>query len=152
LPKKIELVLRKRKTLAVAELLEDKAPKTCAAVWRLLRNPLESMAIHAIRAGREVYCEMPQEKTKIPQENLTAYPLPGEILYLYFPPYMNPDRPKGLTEIAIFYGRDSMSDCIGMGIIPGNRFAHIVENLHGFAEACERIHLEGIERILIRRG
>lgn len=150
--REIELVLPKRKTVAVAELLEDQAPKTCAAVWKLLQKPMKSIAIHAIRAGREVYCEIPRPSRKIPPENLAAYPLPGELLYLDFPPHMDPERPRGFTEFAIFYGRDSMPDCIGIGVMPGNRFASITKNLQGFAHACERIHLEGVERIVIRRG
>jgi hypothetical protein len=154
LARQIEITLPKRNLSATAQLLEDQAPKTCDAVWKLLEKPVESTAIHAIRAGREIYCEIPHLPERIPPENLTIYPLAGEILYFHFPPYMLPSelgKPQGFTEFAIYYGRDSVADCIGVGPTPSNCFATIVSNLKQLAEACERIHLEGAERIVVRR-
>ena len=51
--RKIEVVLEQRGIRAVAELLDDEAPKTCQAVWEAL--PQSGPVYHAKWANNEIY-------------------------------------------------------------------------------------------------
>ena len=49
--RKIEIVLEERGIRAVAEMLDDEAPKTCRAVWDALpKNDAGKVLKHQIRA------------------------------------------------------------------------------------------------------
>jgi uncharacterized protein DUF3830 len=90
MPRRIELIFDETGTTAIAEFHEDAAPKTCNAIWAALETPMRAKGIHAMFAGREIMIEMPKENqrfdpTTIPPENQTVTPLPGELMWLYFP-------------------------------------------------------------------
>jgi len=81
--KRIEIVSVESRVKAIAELLEEEAPKTCEAMWKCLESPMEAEGIQAMWVGRELMFIMPEENrrvepTSIPIENSTAYPLPGD--------------------------------------------------------------------------
>lgn len=140
--RKIEIIFPKRSVRAVAEMLEEEAPKTCRAVLEVL--PHEGMATHAMWCGREVWTalKITDALRAVPPENQTIYPIPGDIMYGYFPD-------EDVCDFAIFYGRDCQ--LFGpWGLRPMNRFAKITENLDDFAKACGMLLLEGREKILIR--
>ena len=155
----IEVTLTKRGVGCVAELLDDLAPKTCEAVWQAL--PQEGDAFHAKFANNEVYTLVPPfASDEIGLENPTILPIPGDLLYFFFPPGMitRPDvldvaARTGLVDLAIFYGRDNFLFSPTTGAVPGNRFAMVTENLEEMAKACDSVWREGFvgERLAFRR-
>jgi hypothetical protein len=153
--RKIELIYPEYGVRAVAELLEDQAPKTCEAIWKGLERPLNGKGLHAMFCGREVMVEMPDENKTfdplaIPPENQTCFPIPGDILWYYFAPRQECGFPSEIYDIAIIYGRDTRM-IMPLGWVPGNLFATITENLKEFADVCSRVRSEGVKDIVIRR-
>ena len=155
MPRQIEIVFTRRNVRGVARLLDDAAPRTCAAVWDTL--PLEGDAYHARWAGREVYTLVPPLGSDPGAENGTIFPIPGDLLYFNVPADsidVPPERRTGrpIVDLALFYGRNNY--LLGpAGHMPGNLFAVITENLDGLAAACNSIWYEGAvgERLLLRR-
>jgi hypothetical protein len=96
---------------AVAELMEDKAPKTCAALWDLL--PFRGTLIHAKMAGGEFFFKVPA-----------------------FLELENPTKKQEAGNIA--YWNVGQSICVFYESLPGvghvNTFARITENLTGIQE------------------
>ena len=155
----IEVTLRKRGVSCIARMLDDLAPKTCEAVWNAL--PQENDAFHAKYASNEVYCLVPPfAPSEIGLENPAIMPIPGDLLYFFFPPgtitlpsVREVAYETGMVDLAIFYGRDNLIFSPTMGPVPGNRFAEVTENLDEMAEACTSIWREGFvgERLAFSR-
>lgn len=158
MPRTIEVVLEKRGVRAVAELLNDDAPKTCQAVWDAL--PLSGPIYHAKWANNEVYILTPPFAAEEPGlENATVFPIPGDILYFFVPPgsMVPPDmreqaRQTGVIDLAVFYGRNNYLHGPA-GPMPGNIFAVFTEGLKEFAAACQDVWRHGAtdERLTYRR-
>ena len=155
--RRIELSLKQKKVRAVATLLEDEAPRTCTALWDML--PIDGETYHAKWAGRELYTLVPSPKVGPGQENATIMPIPGDLLYfdvspdsIDIPIDMRKANPKGLVDIAVFYGRNSFL-LSPQGFMPGNLFATITEGFAEYAKACGELFREGVihERFMIRR-
>ena len=155
--RRIELSLKQKKVRAVATLLEDEAPRTCAALWNLL--PIDGDTYHAKWAGRELYTLVPPPKVGPGSENATIMPIPGDLLYfdvspdsIDIPVDMRKANPKGLVDVAVFYGRNSFL-LSPQGFMPGNLFATITEGFTEYAKACGELFREGVihERFIIRR-
>ncbi len=157
--RKIELVLEKRGVRCVAEMLEGQAPKTCEAVWRAL--PQGGQAYHAKFAGNEVYTLVPAFADPEPGlENPTIMPIPGDLMYFYFPPgevkFADVDDfadKVGVIDLAVFYGRNNFLFSPATGAMPGNVFATVIENFDALAAAGESIWREGFvgERLVYSR-
>ncbi len=155
----IEVTLKKRGVRCVARMLDDLAPKTCEAVWNAL--PQEGDAFHAKYASNEVFALVPPFAPSEPgMENPTITPITGDLLYFYFPPgAVNVPSMRevaystGLVDLAIFYGRDNLILSPNMGLVPGNRFGEVTENLDEMVEACTSVWREGFagERLGFRR-
>ena len=155
--RRIELSLQEKKVRAVATLLDDEAPRTCAALWEML--PINGDTYHAKWAGRELYTLVPPPKLGPGNENATIMPIPGDLLYfdvspdsIDIPISMRKAHPLGLVDIAVFYGRNNF--LLGPhGFMPGNLFATITEGLAEYAKACGEVFREGVirERFIIRR-
>ena len=153
----IEIVIVGRNVSAVAKLLTEEAPRTCAAVWDEL--PITGDAYHAKWAGKELYTLVPPLKTDPGKENATITPIPGDVLYIPVPATsidlpveLRRQSPGGWADLAVFYGRNSL--LLGPdGFMPGNLFATIVDNLEEFAEACAWLFRHGTagERLEFRR-
>ena len=157
MPRRVEILFRKRNIRAVATLLDTAAPKTCGALWESL--PLEGEVYHAKWANNEVYTLVPPLKTEPGAENSTIYPMMGDLGYFYTPqsqggpPHFRDILTKygGVVDLAIFYGRNN--HLLGpAGYVPANVFGTITENLAGIAEACESVWREGGvgERLVFR--
>jgi Protein of unknown function (DUF3830) len=146
--RQIELYLVKKRVRAVATLLEDEAPRTCAAVWDAL--PLEGDTYHAKWAGRELYTLVPPLKSRPGPENGTITPIPGDVLYfdvdadsIDLPVALRRRHPEGLVDLAVFYGRNNL--LLGpAGFMPGNLFATITDGLAEYAQACSELFREGL--------
>ena len=155
----IEVTLRKRGVSCIARMLDDLAPKTCEAMWNAL--PQENDAFHAKYASNEVYTLVPPfAPSEIGMENPTVTPITGDLLYFYFPPgavnvpsLREVAFSRGLVDLAIFYGRDNLILSPNMGLVPGNRFAEVTENLDEMVEACNSVWREGFagERLAFSR-
>jgi hypothetical protein len=150
MPRKIELVLEQRGVRAVAELLEEEAPKTCEAVWNAL--PQAGGVHHAKWANNEIYILTPPFAPDEPgRENGTVFPIPGDLLYFFIPPggpvsaeWREQCAATGLIDLAIFYGRNNYLHG-PEGHMPGNLFATITEGLKEFAAACQDVFRNGME-------
>jgi len=140
---------------AVAELLEKEAPETCKLMWGCLEEPMETEGIQAMWVGPELMFNMPEENrkgdpTSLPQENATAYSIPGDILFAYFPPretqqYYDEIRDKPIWDFFLIYGPDP---------IFGRRctvWARIVEGLEDLARECKKIREEGTKLFRVSR-
>jgi hypothetical protein len=155
--RRIELRLTQKRVRAVATLLEDEAPRTCALLWDML--PIDGDTYHAKWAGRELYTLVPPPKTGPGQENATIMPIPGDLLWfdvspdsIDIPIAMRKANPRGFVDIAVFYGRNNFL-LSPQGFMPGNLFATITEGLAEYAKACGELFREGVihERFMIRR-
>ena len=166
MPRAIELLLVSRGVSCIAELLEEQAPLTTAAVWTGLITPREGPAWHARMAGCEVYSPGPSfVEIEPPLENATVLPLPGDILYFHRrltaadridPRFADSDLPRGIANVAIWYGPPHAGNLLRVetGIRAGSRFARIRSiDLPQWAAACESILYDGNteERIRLRR-
>lgn len=141
------------------DLLGDKAPETCRAFWEVIAEPVEIMCRHAMYTGKEISAQLPPEghvKGLLydpKPENLTCFPLPGDILFTFMPEYAFGGAPAPIFDIGIFYGRDART-FFPMGWVPGHLMAQAQskEELEQLEEVGRRIHLEGQQRMIIRRG
>lgn len=140
---------------ATAVLLDDQAPETCEAVWAMVAEPIVQQAIHAGWVGREVSIEVPAanrvvEAAAIAKENLTLYPIPGDICFGYFPPGYGVGITEAYWDLALIYGRDTRF-YFPFGAIPMALFATIDQGLDDIAKACARIRTEGAKTIRVSR-
>ena len=154
--KQIKLSFVEENISALAVLLEDQAPETCRCIWELLKDPLEQNAIHAMWTGRELSYPVPakmfpnDEGLRIPPENQTVIPIPGDLIWNAYASYQWQGNPNPVYDFGIFYGRDSRL-LLPVGWRPSNRFGRITENLDSFAAMCARCQREGEKRIRLER-
>jgi uncharacterized protein DUF3830 len=157
--KRITITLKHSGVSGTAVLIEDKAPRTCAAIWQDL--PIEGPVFHAKWANNELYTIAPPLTAEEPgRENPTVFPIPGDLIYWYIPtsdfvPPGSHDRHKelGSIDLALFYGRDNY--LLGpAGHMPGNLWGMVEEGLPDLAAACLRLWREGFahERMLLDRA
>ena len=79
----ITVTLDKRGVSCVARLLDDEAPRTCAAVWDAL--PLSAPVFHGKYARNEIYTLLPAFAPSDPgKENTTVTPIPGDVCWFSF--------------------------------------------------------------------
>jgi hypothetical protein len=148
MPRRIEIVLEQRGLRAVAEMMDEEAPKTCEAVWNAL--PQSGSVWHAKFANNEIFILTPPFAPEEPgRENGTVFPIPGDLLYFYIPPgspvpteVREQCAATGLVDLALFYGRNNYLHG-PEGHMPGNLFATITEGLKEFAVACQDIWRNG---------
>lgn len=114
-----------------AQLEELSAPFTCSAVRTLL--PLTRKMIHCRWSGEGVWIPMAPWRLPWHTENSTTRPSPGQVL-LYAGGRSEP-------ELLVPYG-----ECIfnsKSGVLSGNHFLTIVQNLDSLAELGRRLLWEG---------
>jgi hypothetical protein len=155
LTKRISITVVEPGVTAIAELQENDAPKTTAALWNALESPLVSKGIHAMWAGREVMVEVPPanqtfDPTAIPTENATVYPAAGDICWGYFPPFAERGFGHGVWDIAVIYGRETRF-YVPLGMLALNIWACITDNLDEFATACATLRIEGLKTFRFSR-
>lgn len=160
--RRIEIALEKRQVACVAELLDDLAPRTCAAIWDAL--PLSGDAYHAKYARNEIYTLVPAFAAAEPGlENPTITPIPGDVAYFAFEPwqlaasshgYAEDAGPRAVTvDLAVFYGRNNLLLNPDFGWVPATVYATIVDGLDDIAAAANDIWRNGFagERLSFRR-
>ena len=143
---------------AAATLFEDRAPRTVAAVWKSLAQPIERDAYHAIWSGKEIFFYIPPTDQDVPLENHSVWCEPGELFWFYMPAGalkvrgQTPElRSSGeVFEIAIIYGQANFR-IMGEDGWRGNIFGEITENKEAFMQACSLVLDKGIQKIAMRR-
>ncbi|HEX7323371.1 MAG TPA: DUF3830 family protein [Mycobacterium sp.] len=148
----VRITLTKRNVSCTARLLDDAAPRTCAAVWDAL--PLAGQAYHGKYARNEVYTLLPLVGTP-GRENSTVTPIPGDVCFFDFPAAEigNPaygygeaseaHSAQGATDLAIFYGRNNLLLNGDVGWVPGNVFATIEDGLADMVAGCNDLWMGG---------
>src|SRR3712207_1784354 len=105
MPKQIRLTFVSEGVSAVADLLEEAAPNTCAALWAAL--PAAGPAHHACYSGSECVFRLP-DLLKLEPENATHEVVPGDVAYTWFPAGAAYGVTEDFAEICWFYDRDSV--------------------------------------------
>lgn len=151
----VEIALTKRGVTCVARLLDDVAPRTCAAVWDAL--PQNGPVYHAKYARNEIYTLLPAFGAPPGTENPTITPIPGDVCYFPFEPAEIGSAAYGYDEgsqahsgdqvidLAVFYGRNNLLINGDRGYVPGNVFATIEQGLAEIAAAAQDMWLRGVE-------
>ncbi len=131
---------------AIAELHEDQAPKSCAAVIAAL--PQTGDSHHATYSGSEAAFILDRD-LGIGKENATIKVIPGDLGYMRFDGGEMWGFPDSFSELCWFYDRDatpSMPD----GPVAPNLIGTFVEGFPAFAAVCRQMRREGVKRIEIR--
>jgi Protein of unknown function (DUF3830) len=118
-----------------ARLEEERAPRTCAALRRLL--PLEDRLVQARWSGESAWVPLGDLETGVGPENANSYPAAGELL-LY---------PGGLSETEILFPYGATCFASKMGQLAGNHFATIVEGNEHLPELGRLVLYEGAQPV-----
>jgi hypothetical protein len=128
-----------------AELLEEKAPKTCRAVLKAL--PSEHPMIHAMWAGEEIFFDGVPLPEHLEFENETNEVEPGDVAVIATPGHRGLAA-KGITSFCIFYGKSRPRKGVDQ-TVDVNVFAKI-RSLEEITRISRRIRKEGAEKARIR--
>lgn len=141
-----------------ARLRDDLAPHTCAAMWELAAVEPSLRGVHAAFTGRELSVRIPADLVAqiggidVPPECQTLFPIPGDLIWAYLPPYAWAGVSEPLYDLGIFYGRDSRL-LLPVGWVAGNRFGEILpEHLPALAGLAVRAQIEGAKHLIFRRA
>lgn len=153
--KRIQISIPAYNSEAEAVFLENEAPKTCATLWQALEKPMIARGLHGMWVGPEVMIDMPAshrvfDGSKIPKENQTCFPIPGDLVWFWFPPGAWSGLATEVYEFGFVYGRDARM-FIPSGWVAANVFGRVVRNLEGLAEACSRFREDGRQDIIVTR-
>lgn len=150
--RKIKISFPNENISAIAELLENIAPKTCEVLWNLF--PIVTRMYHDIWSGHITFFFLEPAK-EIEYENVPVLQevYPGDIFYYYRAPHFFRGAPYGkieASEIGLVYDRDSQP-AGPRGRKGTNIFGKIIENLEGLKDVCERTIYEGPKKIRIEQ-
>ena len=163
--KRIEIRLEKRGAACVAELEEERAPRTCEEIWSAL--PQGGHAFHGKYARNEIYTLVESFADPEPGlENSTVTPIPGDVCAFWFSaevlgsashgytPERRPHPGLQICDLALFYERNNLLLNPDSGWVPGTVFATVVEGLAEMAAASGDMWLNGVagERLTFRRA
>lgn len=149
-PSFVRLALKKRQASITLRLRWDRSPRTCSAVVR--RLPVAGQVWHAKWANNEIYTLLPVDQEVFSPEWISAYPAPGDLMYLPIDP--TPSRPigapdldssKGLIDVAYFYDRGTNLLVGPSGAHTGNIFATAINpaEVEEFAKVCTDVWFSG---------
>jgi len=151
----MKISLEKRGISCIARMLENEAPKTCEAVWNAL--PKSGQVYHAKYARNEIYTMVFSQPPGV--ENPTITPIPGDVCFFDFESGVldqkfkeekGVDNLPGVVDLALFYGRNNLLVNADVGVVPGNVFATLEENLVEFAKQCNDIWFSGAKGEVLR--
>ncbi len=126
----------------VARLLDEKAPKTCQALWDIL--PFEDMVTHARWSGGRLHTnnhpKLNIDASRYPFiENPSAFQAPGDVVVW---PLIN--------EIAVSYAPGRFAWMGQQWIV--TKIASIGGDMSQFARKIDRLQWDGAKKLVIRRG
>jgi hypothetical protein len=87
---------------AVAELLEQAAPATCALIWE--RLPVEERLVHGMYSGPELFIFLDRFPA-VATENQVSRALPGDVGYWHIDGGLYASQPNELAELVFVYDR-----------------------------------------------
>jgi hypothetical protein len=153
--RRIELTFPASGVSAIATLLDEDAPAVCDAMWAALAVPIEGEVTHAMASGEEVMLNLPEanrrfDPARLPIQNATIHPRPGDILWTYLPPYYMKDYRDGLWDFIVVYGQAVLASR-EVGPLICSRWAHIDEGLEAFAHEAARAFTDGRQPFHVRR-
>ena len=122
-------------TLA-SQLLEDKAPKICQALWDIL--PLEGSVTNVNWGGNmlRLWVNIPEPPEP---ENVSQLQYPGDILFV-----------PGWNGLRFVYGPAQMRGAAGAHPVP--RIGRLVGDLTDFVKLAKRVEWQGAKKMTVARG
>jgi len=114
-----------------ARLEEELAPKTCAAIRKML--PLRSKLVHVRWSGESTWVPMGDRRLGVDYENHTSHPAPGQMLVY----------PGGISEMEILFPYGATLFASKVGQLAGNHFATVIEGNENLAEVGRLTLWEG---------
>jgi hypothetical protein len=162
--RKISLLFPRPKVKLEAELLEEKAPATCASVWSVLPKksgpnstsnwPEKGQVHHGITSGTWIYVLIPTPPQVPAAENQTYNPEPGDLMFFSIKPEgsFTPGLPKTFCEIGIAYERqiNLMYGPNGRPVpYKGNVFGRIVGGLKDLKTVGDDIRVNGEYKVAV---
>ena len=130
-----QIQIKTKDLVFLATWQEDKAPKSCAAIRKLL--PLRDKLVQARWSGEAAWISIDHLDLDIEFENHTVHPSKGELLV--YPGFIS------VKEILIPYGPTAFAS--KAGFLPGNHFATIVTGQEQLEEMGRRVFLEGAQDV-----
>ncbi|MGV9803047.1 DUF3830 family protein [Mycobacterium sp. NPDC003449] len=154
----ITVSLDRRGVTCTAQLLDEAAPRTCAAVWDALPagKALSAQVFHGKYARNEIYTLLPAFTADPGKENTTVTPIPGDLCWFSFDsddlgnPGYGYENTTGtgttgaIVDLALFYGRNNLLINGDQGWVPGNVFGTIIDGLDEMATACQDLWMGGV--------
>jgi len=135
---------------AVADLLDDEAPRSCELIWD--RLPVEGRLVHGMYSGPELFIVLPGWPG-VSAENQVQRALPGDVGYWHNPAGLHASAPEEVAELVFAYDRGVSikgSDGSESWI---NLFARIRTHEAGeFLAVCKRSRTEGPWTLRVERG
>lgn len=120
-----------------ARLEEELAPKTCAAMRKLL--PFRSKLVHVRWSGESTWVPMGEKRLGVDYENHTSHPAPGQILVY----------PGGISEMEILFPYGACDFSSKVGQLAGNHFATVIEGNEHLADVGRVALWEGAQDFAI---
>ena len=133
--KKIEIELEG--VVAIADLLEDVAPRATARLWESL--PLEATMTHSKWSGRACGFTVPGLSAVPGLEHAVCSIYPGTLI-------ARPDS----GEVLLSYGAAEYRSALGVEY--GTRLGKVVTNQPALLAVLSRMHDEGDKKVRIRRA
>ncbi|MFN0055853.1 MAG: DUF3830 family protein [Planctomycetales bacterium] len=144
-PAQLRLSFPEAGASALADLLWDAAPQTCAAVVSLL--PTRGVAHQAIYSGSETVMRL-EQLTKLDKEHATWEVRRGDLAFTWIAAGSAYNVNEDFAELCWFYDHDARPS-MWEGPVAVNVFARIVEPADAFYQMCRRIRREGIKPITV---
>ena len=147
--KRIEIRDLRSGVAATAVLLESEAPKTCAAIWPCLEEPIETDGIQAAWVGPEIMLVVPKRNQRtdvstLPAENATAFLQPGDVVFQYYPPHCEQHyvgelrQDQAIWDLFFIYDADPVTGGGAYSV-----FARITDGLDNLATECRKVRRRG---------
>jgi hypothetical protein len=148
MPQRFQVEVVETGVRAICELLEKDAPRTCKALWKIIKQGYTANAVHARWSGPEVVAYIPQkarqnvDPRKIGIENATTYPARGDVCWMYFPAGKYRLMKEEAWDLAFIYG-DEARFYIPCGMVTMNVWAKIIDGLDEFSGECGQVYQGG---------
>ena len=133
---------------AIAMLSPELAPENVAWLLDALSDGLDVAAIHAMWTGPEISAPIPVTSlspaaaaTRLPLENATIMPQPGEIVLTWLPARLWGGGPSPVFDLGLYYGPGAR--CLfPIGWQAGSVVARVAD-VPSFAAGCATIRRNG---------
>lgn len=141
--RRVRITLTKRGVVVRARLLDDRAPRTCDAIWASL--PIEGDVAHSRYARHQIYTLVPGRSAP-PPENTTITPIPGDLVYWPVPVTDPAEVPAGtqvLMDLGVYYDRNNLLLSPDVGWQPNTVYGTVTDGLDELAAAAVDIWRSG---------